>query len=187
MFIVELIDKVPCHPVALSDMKIDDEKKSKVETMAYCIQAMRLRQTPDERILLLGLATSNNKAQLFVVVDNDGYATQVEVCTISLQLIYRLSISLLSCTEQFTVFLHNLYISNTAPGMVPIRGMGDATVLDLSRTRNAHVFHSGNTVYKLYDNQFCKLQPNFDAIQSIDSDYLPDMKVVPLTDDKCVL
>ena len=61
------------------------------------------------------------------------------------------------------------------------------TVLDLSRTRNAHVFHSGNTVYKLYDNQFCKLQPNFDAIQSIDSDYLPDMKVVPLTDDKCVL
>ena len=108
MFIVELIDKVPCHPVALSDMKIDDEKKSKVETTAYCIQAMRLRQTPDERILLLGLATSNNKAQLFAVVDNDGYATQVEVCTISLQLIYRLSISLLSCTEQFTVFLHNL-------------------------------------------------------------------------------
>ena len=83
--------------------------------------------------------------------------------------------------------MHNLHISNTAPGMVPIRGMDDATVLDLSRTRNAHVFHSGNTVYKLYDNQFCKLQPNFDAIQSIDSDYLPDMKVVPLTDDKCVL
>lgn len=31
------------------------------------------------------------------------------------------------------------------------------------------------------------LQPNFDAIQSIDSDYLPDMKVVPLTDGKRVL
>jgi len=186
MFIVELIDKVPCRPVALSDVKIDDEKKSKVGTMAYCILAMRLQQTPDKRVLLLGLAISNDKAHSFVVVDNDGYATQVEVCTIFLQLIYRFSISLLSCMEQFTVFLHNLHISNTAPGRVPICGMGDATVLDLSKTRNAHVFHSGNTVHKLYDNQFCKLQPNFDAIQSIDSDYLPDMKVVP-TDDKHVL
>ena len=120
---------------------------------------------------------------LFVVVDNDGSVTQVEVCTVSFA-------ADLQAFNFFAVLygaVHCLLaqpISNNAPGMVPIRGMGDATVLDLSRTRNAHAFHSGNTVYKLYDNQFCKLQPNFDAIQSIDSDYLPDMKVVPLTDDK---
>ena len=120
------------------------------------------------------------------MVDNDGSVTQVEVCTVSFA-------ADLQAFNFFAVLygaVHCLLaqpISNNAPGMVPIRGMGDATVLDLSRTRTAHAFHSGNTVYKLYDNQFCKLQPNFDAIQSIDSDYLPDMKVVPLTDDKCVL
>lgn len=126
MFIVELIEKVPCRPVGLSVVKKNAEK-STGETTDYCIQAMKLRQTTDEWVLLLGLAISNDKAHLLVVVDNDGYVTQVEVCTASFT----------ADPQAFNFFavlygaVHSLlaqYISNTAPSLVPIHGMGDIAV-----------------------------------------------------------
>ena len=182
MFVVQLRENCPCTPVLLSDIKNEGREKSRKETWAYCIKAMKLLEK-DEWGLLLGLAISEEKAELYVVIDNDGYVLAIDVCSVYLSRDEARSFFAVLYAAVHSLIDHPL--SMEAPGIEPMNGYkGEA----LDQGENARVFCSGNTVSKFYDTQFFKnVKPNLDAIRSICKNYIPNIQLLPLTNDKRAL
>ena len=181
LYIVQL-ERHRYEPILLGDVKSEDLEKASKETVAYCVKAMQLRHGVDDWPLLLGLAIAANQAKLFVVMEDNGFVRQIEVCS---AMIARASeaYSFFSVLSDAVDYLCRNPLRRSTCGMVPFEGR-ITTVLDHHNDKDTHVFlcESENRVLKLYDTELKRsISPNVEAMESIRKDYLPNLVVSPLT------
>lgn len=188
LYVAKLVDGCAHYPVLLCDVKKANLTEASIETWGYCCRAMEIRHRTDQLTLNLGLAIAEGRATLMVLVGDDGFVRVIDICTVSF--------SDPASTALFCVLrgaVHNLCektIEFDTSGMHPFKDTPTPlTVLDKYNGKDSHVFRdtNGGMVYKLYDSEHCPaLSPNYHVITSIKANYLPELSLQDLTDDKRV-
>ena len=180
-----LHNRCPHDPVLLSDVKLENLQGAIKETGSYAIRVANVTNEDRSYTVHLGLPVSDTTAKLLLLVGDYGFLREITICEARID------------SDDSKAFFATLFgavhylISNPIhkmdAGMEPMQ-VDDLQVLDGHNGRNNHVFKSNGTVYKLYDTEFTRSQsPNIEVIESISTDYLPDLLLTPLTVDNRVM
>ena len=181
-----LRDGYPYEPVLLSDVKQNNLQTAIKETDAYAITVANVVNEYPSYTVHLGLPVSDTTAKLLLLVGDYGLLREITICEAHFD--SGDSKAFFATLFAAVHFLISCPIHKFSAGMEPIQQVADLQVLDHHNGRNCRVFKSNGTVYKLYDTELTPSRlPNIEVIQSIDTNYLPDLLLKPLTVDERVM
>lgn len=180
-YIVRLHEGLPDLPVLVSDYKISNYVVARKETIAYATRVME--KTKQYFGVFLGLPITSFKATLLLCVGLNAQMLVIDMFKEPL---------ILTEKQMFKKFFALVYGAVTALVKRPI--YGDANVIPILHPPERcfpliasgvqRVFFNDGMVYKLYDREDDRISPNIDVIQCIAKNYLPDVKLVNLNENK---